>query len=995
MKKKSLLAVALLLLIFMISAVSAADASGTDSQSAISSVESDSIAESSVDESDSLSVSSDVSEDVSSDASSQEVLTADNSSTIIESSGANDSTSKETVSALQSSEKQSSSISGSGSSVIRGYSYTSALVDSNNKALSGKNITFTISGKTYTITTDSNGKAALPISLAAGTYSLKMAFAGDDDYLASSKTININVLANTPAITTGSTSVVRGYYFYAYLKDKAGKALSGEKLTIKVNGKTYTKTTNSNGRVALKITLPAGSYKMNIYHYASGIYSYASKSVTLKSVANTPSITVADSTVIRGKYLYVYLKDKTGKALSGQKVTFKFNGKTYTKTTNSNGRAALKFTLNAGKYYTQIYHYASGVYAYKKKALTVSVLKNTPKITVSTTTLIKNNNLYFYLKDGAGAAMKSAKLTITLNGKTYTRTTDSNGRASLYVSLAAKSYSLKASYAASSVYSKASISKTLNVINDPSKNSINNILTAASSLEAYVNKNKALPKTVTVGSYSVSIDEFSYLMAEAIGNLNNGNKNDVSIKNNIAANSPMNYTLNAKVYKAQYINLTKEILSFANANNYMPNYATVHNSSNQAAGKAGFGLYTFCFAKILDFYKSEGYLPNYCTFDSSVLSASSSSSSSSSSNSSSSSGSTSNSSSSSSSSSSSGSSFTVKDIETAASNVEAYVNKNKVLPKTVTVGSTSVSIDEFSYLMAQTISELNKGSSASIAHKSLSSNNPVNYTLSATIHKAQYVKTANEILTFVSSNKYMPNYATVYSTSGSSAGKAGFGLYTFCFAKILDFYKSEGYLPNYCTFNSSVFASSSSGSGSSSPSTSANGTVTTANSSQYKAGLNVKSSEGNLDQYLVSSGFATITTAIKNKAASLTKGLTTNAAKATAIFNFVRDNIAYSYYANSKRGADGTLSAGSANCCDQANLVVALCRAAGIPARYSHAQGCTFSSGLVTGHVWAQIYIGGTWYSADATSTRNSLGNIKNWNTNSYYSLKNYATIPF
>ena len=984
MKKKSLLAVALLLLIFMISAVSAADASGTDSQSAISSVESDSIAESSVDESDSLSVSSDVSEDVSSDASSQEVLTADNSSTIIESSAADD-TSEEIVSASQSGEKQSSSISVSGSSVIRGYSYTSALVDSNNKALSGKNITFTISGKTYTITTDSNGKAALPISLAAGTYSLKMAFAGDDDYLASSKTISINVLANTPAITTGSTSVVRGYYFYAYLKDKAGKALSGEKLTIKVNGKTYTKTTNSNGRVSLKINLPAGTYKMNIYHYASGIYSYASKSVTLKSVANTPSITVADSTVIRGKYLYVYLKDKAGKALSGQKVTFKFNGKTYTKTTNSNGRAALKFTLNAGKYYTQIYHYASGVYAYKKKALTVSVLKNTPKITVSNTTLIKNNNLYFYLKDGAGTVMKSAKLTITLNGKTYTRTTDSNGRASLYVSLAAKSYSLKASYAASSVYSKASISKTLNVINDPSKNSINNILTAASSLEAYVNKNKALPKTVTVGSYSVSIDEFSYLMAEAIGNLNNGNKNAVSIKNNIAANSPMNYTLNAKVYKAQYINLTKEILSFANANNYMPNYATVHNSSNQAAGKAGFGLYTFCFAKILDFYKSEGYLPNYCTFDSSVLSSSSSSSSSS----------TSNSSSSSSSSSSSGSSFTVKDIEAAASNVEAYVNKNKVLPKTVTVGSTSVSIDEFSYLMAQAISELNKGSSASIAHKSLSSNNPVNYTLSATIYEAQYVKTANEILTFVSSNKYMPNYATVYSTSGSSAGKAGFNLYTFCFAKILDFYKSQGYLPKYCTFDSSVFASSSSGSGSSSPSTSANGTVTTANSSQYKAGLNVKSSEGNLDQYLVSSGFATITTAIKNKAASLTKGLTTNAAKATAIFNFVRDNIAYSYYANSKKGADGTLSAGSANCCDQANLVVALCRAAGIPARYSHAQGCTFSSGLVTGHVWAQIYIGGTWYSADATSTRNSLGNIKNWNTNSYYSLKNYATIPF
>ena len=119
--------------------------------------------------------------------------------------------------------------------------------------------------------------------------------------------------------------------------------------------------------------------------------------------------------------------------------------------------------------------------------------------------------------------------------------------------------------------------------------------------------------------------------------------------------------------------------------------------------------------------------------------------------------------------------------------------------------------------------------------------------------------------------------------------------------------------------------------------------------------MNVKSSEGNLDQYLVSSGYATITTAIKNKAASLTKGLTTNAAKATAIFNYVRDNVAYSYYANSKKGADGTLSSGSANCCDQANLVVALCRAAGIPARYSHAQGCAFSSGLVTAQLMLQV----------------------------------------
>ena len=74
--------------------------------------------------------------------------------------------------------------------------------------------------------------------------------------------------------------------------------------------------------------------------------------------------------------------------------------------------------------------------------------------------------------------------------------------------------------------------------------------------------------------------------------------------------------------------------------------------------------------------------------------------------------------------------------------------------------------------------------------------------------------------------------------------------------------------------------------------------------------------------------------------------------------------------------------AGKANCVDHAHLVIALCRAAGIPARYVHGQNCVFSSGLVTGHVWAQILVDGTWKVADATSKRNSLGNIVNWFTN-------------
>ena len=165
-------------------------------------------------------------------------------------------------------------------------------------------------------------------------------------------------------------------------------------------------------------------------------------------------------------------------------------------------------------------------------------------------------------------------------------------------------------------------------------------------------------------------------------------------------------------------------------------------------------------------------------------------------------------------------------------------------------------------------------------------------------------------------------------------------------------------------------------------------------SGQFKKGLN-QNTKLSVKKYLSGGGYAKITKAIRNLSKRLTSKYSTKLEKATAIFNYVRDNLGYSYYANSRKGAAKTLKTKRGNCCDHANLIVALCRASKIPARYSHAKGCRFGSGLVTGHVWAQIYVNGRWYSADGTSYRNSLGHINNWNTKSYRKLHIYRRIPF
>ena len=136
------------------------------------------------------------------------------------------------------------------------------------------------------------------------------------------------------------------------------------------------------------------------------------------------------------------------------------------------------------------------------------------------------------------------------------------------------------------------------------------------------------------------------------------------------------------------------------------------------------------------------------------------------------------------------------------------------------------------------------------------------------------------------------------------------------------------------------------------------------------------------------------TSSVSALAKSLSAGCTTDLQKATKIYNWVRDNINYAFYYNTKYGASGTLKNRLGNCCDIANLLVALARDAGIQARYVHGS-CKFSSGNWYGHVWAQVYVNGKWVNADATSSRNSLGVIKNWNTATYKLEGVYNTLPF
>ena len=99
----------------------------------------------------------------------------------------------------------------------------------------------------------------------------------------------------------------------------------------------------------------------------SGVLSSQSKTST--------SISIKNSTVIKGDYLYIYLKDSSNKAISGESVIFKIKNSTYTKTTDSKGMASLKINSNPAKYNIKVSYNGSDVYKSSMKDFTLTVSK--------------------------------------------------------------------------------------------------------------------------------------------------------------------------------------------------------------------------------------------------------------------------------------------------------------------------------------------------------------------------------------------------------------------------------------------------------------------------------------------------------------------------------------------------------------------------------------------------------------------------------------------
>ena len=756
--------------------------------------------------------------------------------------------------------------------------------------------------------------------------------------------------------------------YTATFYDSQGNPLANTNVQIRYNGQTYTHKTDANGAVSININLKPGTYTVLAVNPVTG-YNLR----TTYKILSTISATGVTKVVVDNKRFTAKFYTSAGKALANKNVKFRLNGKLYTVQTNANGVATLALNnLNVGTYQIVSYN-LDGLN--KTNNIRVVRVANTV-LTADQYTFLKSDTKYVSVKltDHYGNIPPAGQtVSFRINYKTYTAKTNSLGVASLKLpDLDNGAYLIIYSFAQTSNYKASTLKSKVTII--PNKNptfTVKSTTTfgygartpfvlalksgdmplANKEVTLTINSAKftrttnsnglvSLPINLNVGTYTISYTN----KAESKINSVNGST-QITVKNRAPTTLEWKTetTLNQGIHDLKVLVLDsnnkplagKTIQFTINSKNYTATtdskgYAT-YSANLQTVGEMTIGY---------SYAGDNDNAPQSNSVKLNILKVPK---------------------------------ISINNILTGSINLKTYYSTYNKLPTTVTAGGISFTIPEFLYLMSQAIYQLgnNNNKDIDIIYGVNNAASPTGDTInSRQLQKADYITVAKNVANYIKNHKTLPNYAT------SAVGKIIVTEVVDAFSRVLAFYKNnDNYLPNYVVINTG----SDGGGG----------------SSQSGTGLNERNTVADISIYLKATTNCPINNnAIKNVVDSLTSGLTTDLAKATAIYNYVRDSITYSFYYDTKYGAAGTLNAKKGNCVDQAHLLISMLRTAKIPARYVHGT-CTFSSGSTYGHVWAQVLINDYWYVVDGTSTRNSFGKIVNWNTKSF-SLKGiYPGISF
>jgi hypothetical protein len=162
---------------------------------------------------------------------------------------------------------------------------TATLKDANGNLLVNKEVKIlTYDGTVQTVKTNAKGVAQVALKIsAAGTYNYAFSFAGDDDYKSAFAAVKVTVKKQAVKATfkKATLKVKKAKKVTFTLKDANGKAIAGKKITIKVNGKTFSGKTNAKGVASIKVKVAKkGKVKATAKFAGDSTYNAITKKAT-------------------------------------------------------------------------------------------------------------------------------------------------------------------------------------------------------------------------------------------------------------------------------------------------------------------------------------------------------------------------------------------------------------------------------------------------------------------------------------------------------------------------------------------------------------------------------------------------------------------------------------------------------------------------------------------------------------------------------------------
>lgn len=397
---------------------------------------------------------------------------------------------------ILSSEKADSYYSGSSYSVI---------LSNNNVPVGNASVNIKVNGVSYNLNTDSDGKASVPLNLKAGTYVIS-ASAGD-----TSNSTKVKVL---PVVT--GKDVTKTYSnskkYTATFLNSDGSALKNTKVKFILNGKTYTKKTDSKGVASLELDLKVGNYTVYAVHPKG--YKISNK-IVIKT-----SVIASDVTkhYLSSKVFSATFYGKDGKVLSKKYITFKAHGTTFKVKTNSKGVAKLSIISKP----TSFKIYSTNSVTGEKKSNTVKI---THTMTASKMTVFSDKTSTFKVKlYKDDKLVKNAKVYVYIKGVKNVAKTDANGVASVNFKLAKGTYT----FSSTDPYTKDTISTKITVLAPTIK--ANNVIDVANKTSKFtatlLDKNGNIVKNkemiITLNGVATTVKTNSYGAASINYNLDEG-----------------------------------------------------------------------------------------------------------------------------------------------------------------------------------------------------------------------------------------------------------------------------------------------------------------------------------------------------------------------------------------------------------------------------------------------------------------------------------------